>query len=79
MASGDSLTGRIDYGIVRDEAIAVFTRAPRKILEAVAADVADAVFGRHHPMRRLVVRVRKVPPFWRGRIAYVEVEVERRR
>lgn len=79
VSAGDSLTGRVDYAEAAEVALAAFGRTTFKTIEALADEIADAVFQRYRAMRWLAVRVRKRPPAWRDRLAHVEAEVIRRR
>ena len=79
VGAGDSLTARVDYADVAEQALAIFGRSTRQTVETVAEEIADHLFARYRAIRALAVRIRKRPPGWRDRLGHVEVEVERRR
>lgn len=66
----------IDYRNVFKIVETIVTKRKFKLMEALAARIADMLIDRF-PVRELIVRVRKPHPPIRGHIGSVEVEVRR--
>jgi 7,8-dihydroneopterin aldolase/epimerase/oxygenase len=60
-ARSDDLSDTADYGLVLDAVAKVVAGPPRRLLEALASDVADAALAVAH-VRAVTVAVRKLDP-----------------
>lgn len=74
----DDLARTVDYGKVYETVAKVFSGPPRRLLEAVAEDIAAAVLMRF-PAAETTVRVKKIAAPLPGHIAYAAVEIRRRK
>lgn len=78
-AARDALKATVDYGAVVETTRRVFSGPPRKLVEAVAYDIAQALLDGFPPLESVVVRVGKTAPPIAATldVAGVEIEVTR--
>jgi dihydroneopterin aldolase len=75
-AAGDDLRATVDYGKVAAITRGAFCGAPRKLVEAAALDVAQALLAAFQRIERVKVRVAKVAPPIAEQLTAVGVEIE---
>lgn len=75
----DDLAATVDYGAVFEVARRVVETTSRDLLESIAGEIAGDVLAGWPAVDEVVVRVRKMRPPIRGRLAWAGVEVRRRR
>ena len=75
----DDLAATVDYGAVFEVARRVVETTSRDLLEAIAGEIAGDVLAGWPEVDEVVVRVRKMRPPIRGRLAWAGVEVRRAR
>jgi dihydroneopterin aldolase len=75
----DDLAATVDYGAVFEVARRVVETTNRDLLESIAEGIAGDVLAGWPAVDEVVVRVRKMRPPIRGRLAWAGVEVRRRR
>ena len=75
-AAGDDLKATVDYGKVAAITRQTFCGAPRKLVEAAALDVAQALLKTFARVERVRVRVAKVAPPIAEQLKAVGVEIE---
>lgn len=75
----DSLGTTVDYGLAFAVVEEVVTGTRRRLIEALANDVAKALMGRFPSIRRARIAVRKPSAPIQGVLDYAEVRVELRR
>lgn len=74
--ASDSLDDTIDYAMVYDLVSEVINGKHHNLLESVAEEVADAVFGSCE-CKKIVVRIRKPHPPVGGPCDHAEIEITR--
>jgi dihydroneopterin aldolase len=75
----DDLAATVDYGAVFEVARRVVETTSRNLLESIAEEIARDVLAAWPAVDEVVVRVRKMRPPIRGRLAWAGVEVRRAR
>lgn len=74
----DALADTVNYESVYRTVQAVVAESRHKLLETLAGDLIQRLFG-EYPARRIVIRVRKPNVPFAGSLAAVEVELDRER
>lgn len=75
----DTFDGRPDYAVLAERAVAVFTEERRRLVEPLAALIAETLLGEFPVVTRATVRIRKLAPVIPLRLDYSEVVVTRTR
>ena len=75
----DDLAATVDYGAVFEVARRAVETTGRDLVEAIAEEIAGDILAGWPAVDEVVVRVRKMRPPIRGRLAWAGVEVRRTR
>jgi dihydroneopterin aldolase len=75
----DSVAGRPDYAAITDRAVSLFMRKRFRLIEPLAAGIAEELMRDFAGLSSITVTIRKLSPVIRHDLDHVEVEARRDR
>lgn len=78
-ALNDDFRDRPDYALMVERAVALFTARRWKLVEPLAASIAETLLAEFSPLVAVTVTIRKLAPVIPVRLAHAEIAVTRRR
>lgn len=76
-ALADDFAGRPDYALLAERAVAIFNQKRWKLIEPLAAVIAETLIAEFPPISRVTVSIRKLAPVIPLQLDHAEIKVTR--